>query len=432
MSAQPPVDPALTFFYLLDGLVDAHTENAMSGAFFILVINLFVAGLLAAAFMTIAVYDARRVSARWMAASYLLGMAYFAVEFSIPAFSNAIPVVVFAFAVLLAAMLAFNVAVARRYDVAPPWRSMVAFLIASTIVVSLVQDMPRQSLPRMMAYQLPYAMMTFMAIVLIGKSRVRRRFDRVLVALLWASAAQFAAKPFIAQALGGWGASPQAYSASNYAAVSQTLGTFFMLAIALLMLVMMARDVLADATLKSETDALSGLMNRRGFEYHAQGALRRAARPGIPTSLVIADIDHFKSINDGFGHAVGDRVIKAFADYLRQASGENPIAGRIGGEEFAILLPGTNVSSAKLFCEGARSAFATLPIEGLPAAHRCTASFGVAEFNTGEDFAELMGRADQALYAAKRDGRDRVRASVVQLTPATAGTQAAWRPTDRD
>jgi diguanylate cyclase (GGDEF)-like protein len=403
----------------------------MGGAIFILAINMAVAGLLAAAFMTIAVYDVRRISARWMAVGYLLGVAYFIIEFSIPSFSNAIPVVVVAFAVMLAGILAFNVAIAHKYDVAPPWRLMIGFLVAATIVVSLVQDLPRQSLVRMMAYQLPYALMTLMAIGIVRSSPLKRqRLDYALMALLGATAAQFAAKPFIAQMLGGWGTNPQTYAQTNYAAVSQALGAVFLVAIALLLLVMIVSDVLADATAKSETDALSGLMNRRGFEFHAQDALRDALCQGAPVSLVIADLDHFKSVNDSFGHACGDRVIKAFADFLREATSYNHIAGRIGGEEFAVLLPGTNLAAARLLAEGTRTAFSALPIEGLPGDHRCTASFGVAELRSGEDFNELIRRADQALYEAKKGGRDRVHVSAT-VPDRAAASQAASRFTGR-
>jgi len=408
--------------------LEIKAENQMGGAVFILAINMAVAGLLAAAFMTVAVYDVRRISARWMAVGYLLGVAYFVIEFSIPSFANAIPVVVMAFAVMLAGILAFNIAIAHKYEVAAPWRLMIAFLVVATVTVSLVQDLPRQSLERMMAYQLPYAIMTLVAVGIVQASPLKRqRLDYVLMALLGATAVQFAAKPFIAQALGGWGANPQAYSRSSYASVSQALGSVFLVAVALLILVMIVRDVLADATAKSETDALSGLMNRRGFEYHAQDALRSAARHGMPVSMIIADLDHFKSVNDSFGHACGDRVIEVFATFLREAASNDHIAGRIGGEEFAMLLPGVNLMAARLLAEGIRSAFGALPIEGLPPNHRCTASFGVAELDRAAGFEALMRRADQALYDAKKSGRDCVRMSALPSAAERAAARQAPR-----
>ncbi|AZO65429.1 MULTISPECIES: GGDEF domain-containing protein [unclassified Mesorhizobium] len=388
----------------------------MGGAGFILAINLFVAGLLAAAFMTIAFYDVGRVSARWLALGYLLGVGYYIVEFSIPVFDNARPAVVTAFAVFLGATIVFNAGLAHKYGVATPWHPMLVFLVAATVAVYFVQDLPRQSLARMMAYQLPYAAMQFVGLGIVGSSRQKRdRLDRVLMAVLAASALQFVSKPFIAHALGGWGVNPQAYMRSDYALVSQSLGTVFAMAIALLVLIILVRDVLAEATSKSETDTLSRLFNRGGFERHAELAMRDAVRKGVPVALVIADLDHFKSVNDSFGHASGDRVIGTFAGFLRDAAADHHVAGRIGGEEFAIILPGTNLAAARLLAEGTRSAFGALPIDCLPADHRCTASFGVAELQPGEGFADLMRRADEALYQAKRGGRDRVR---IALEPA--------------
>ncbi|MGX5801569.1 diguanylate cyclase [Bradyrhizobium sp. Arg314] len=384
----------------------------MGSADFILMINLLVAGLLAGAFMAIAVYDAGRVSARWLAFSYLLGMAYFAIEFSIPAFADARLPVVAAFAVFLGATIAFNGGLAHKYGVRPPWAPMLCFLVVATVAVYLAQDLPRHSLTRMMAYQLPYAAMQFAALGIVLSSRQRLgRFDHLLALVLGASAVQFASKPLIAGALGGWGANPQAYVQTAYALVSQSLGTVFGLALALLALAVLVRDVLAEATSKSETDALSRLFNRGGFERHADLAMRDAVRRGVPVALVIADLDYFKSINDSYGHACGDRVIETFAGFLREAAAKHHVAGRIGGEEFAIILPGTNLAAARLFAEGARNAFGALPIEGVPADHRCSASFGVAELAADEGFADLLRRADAALYEAKNAGRDCVRVS---------------------
>jgi diguanylate cyclase (GGDEF)-like protein len=404
----------------------------MSGANFILGINLFVAALLAASFVTIAAYDTRRVSARWFAFSYLLGMVYFAVEFSIPAFGNARLPVVAAFAIFLCATVAFNAGLAHKYDVRPPWPPMLLFLAVATVAVLFVQDLPRQSFVRMMTYQAPYAAMQVTGAGIVWLSRQRReQLDRVLMAVLTANAALFLGKPFIAHALGGWGADPQSYLQTSYALVSQSLGTVFGMGVALLLLVILVRDVLAEATSRSETDALSGLLNRGGFERHARLALRDALRQGVPVSLVIADIDHFKSINDSFGHASGDRVIEAFAGFLKDAAASHHVTGRIGGEEFAIVLLGTNLAAARLFAEGARSAFATLPIPDLPPRHRCTASFGVAEHGAGEGFEEMMRRADGALYKAKNEGRDCVRVAALPAAMQPAASAAGQRVTGR-
>lgn len=382
----------------------------MSGAAFILTINVFVAGLLASAFMAIAVYDPRRVAARWFAACYGMGLVYIGTEFSIPMFENTRPILTANFAAFLATLVLMNIGLAKRYEIAPPWRSMLVFLAAATAAVYVTQGLERDSLLRMMTFQTPYAIAQAVGAAIVLRSRQKlSQFDYALAGVLLASALQFFSKPYLALAVGGSGSDPHEYLQSTYAMISQALGTVFALSIALMMLVILVRDILIDATEKSETDALSGLLNRGGFQRRAALALRDAARQGLPVTLVISDLDHFKSINDNYGHASGDHVIEAFSRFVHESTSAHHIAGRIGGEEFAIILPGAHLGAARLFAEGARSAFSGLPIDGLPSHLRFTASFGVAELISGEGIDQLMRRADAALYEAKKDGRDCVR-----------------------
>ncbi len=388
----------------------------MSGAGFILAINLTVAGLLAASFLAIATWDRTLEAARWFALAYTLGMANFGIEAAIAILGTSLVVVVTSFATILAAMAVFNVGLAEKYGVAPPWRSMAVVFVASTLTCVLIQDLPRTSVPRMLAYQAPYFIMQLIGAAIVWSAPAKRRLDAALAALLVASAVQFLAKPALMHAYGGTGLTPQDYLRTNYAMISQTLGTVFAMAVALLVLVVLVRDILADVTERSETDSLSGLHNRSGFERHAAAALADARRRGLPAGLVIADLDLFKSVNDTFGHASGDRVIRAFGGVLAQTANGRGVAARLGGEEFAVLLPGLGLASSRLFAEGVRATFAELAVEGLPARHRFTASFGVAEIGPGETIESLMRRADEALYVAKRAGRDRVK-----VAPVTGG-----------
>lgn len=381
----------------------------MSGAGFILAINLVVAGLLAASFAMIAAYDKTRTAPRWIATSYVAGMVYFACEFLIPVVGPSSLSVPVAFSVFLAATLVFNVGLSRHYHISPPWRLMAALFVLSALDVYLIQDMPRHSILRMTLYQSPYAAMQLIGLAIVWRSRTRHAVDIALMVLLGASALQFLGKPFLAFASGGWGANPELYLGSVYAMISQTLGAVFGIALALMMFAVLVRDIVTTATERSETDTLSGLLNRRGLEARAELALREAARHKVPLSLVITDIDHFKTINDTFGHGCGDSVIVAFAGLLKQAVADDQAAGRIGGEEFAIVLPGAGLPAARLFAEGVRNAFAALPVEGMPVSRRVTASFGVAELLPGETMPALFARADGALYAAKNAGRNCVR-----------------------
>jgi diguanylate cyclase (GGDEF)-like protein len=183
------------------------------------------------------------------------------------------------------------------------------------------------------------------------------------------------------------------------------------LLIALCLFTAAALDVMKALKTETLTDPLSGLLNRRGFEERASFLLERCAIAKFPVALVLADLDHFKALNDVHGHAAGDRVIADFAAKLRSAVGARGAAGRIGGEEFAVLLPLSDLASARLFAEAIRTLYSAGSVDGLPPGTKVTSSFGVAARTGEEGLAPLMRRADDALYQAKKNGRDSVRLS---------------------
>ncbi|MEW6582884.1 MAG: GGDEF domain-containing protein [Actinomycetota bacterium] len=164
------------------------------------------------------------------------------------------------------------------------------------------------------------------------------------------------------------------------------------------------------------TDTLTGLANRRAFDARIAAEIDRARRHGTPLSLVLMDIDHFKRINDRWGHQVGDDVLVEFARRLQAQARGSDLVARIGGEEFAWILPDTPVDGAGDAADRARRTVADTPF---PAAGAVTCSAGVSDAGAaGFDAAEIVRLADTALYAAKRAGRDTVRvADPVASTP---------------
>ncbi|WP_081812132.1 GGDEF domain-containing protein [Hyphomonas chukchiensis] len=172
------------------------------------------------------------------------------------------------------------------------------------------------------------------------------------------------------------------------------------------LLVVFSRAIFNDLRDSSVTDVLTGINNRRGFDEAGSLVLQNGAAQ--PVSLILADLDHFKSVNDNYGHAFGDGVIASFGALMGDYARFGRVAGRLGGEEFGLLLPGVPLSMAAELAESIRRRFAAANIQPGEPRDGFTASFGVAQYKKGESLSQLMTRADQALYRSKDCGRDRV------------------------
>jgi two-component system, cell cycle response regulator len=157
------------------------------------------------------------------------------------------------------------------------------------------------------------------------------------------------------------------------------------------------------------TDSLTGLQNRRAVEAWGGRQLSGAARHGFPLWVVLIDVDHFKKVNDTYGHEAGDTVLKRFAEIIKSHTRYSDISGRIGGEEFVQVLTHSNEEGVRIVVERLRSQFAAEKFDfGGPVT--VTASFGVAGFwgKRAPEFSEIMAKADAALYRAKNLGRNRI------------------------
>jgi two-component system chemotaxis response regulator CheY len=160
----------------------------------------------------------------------------------------------------------------------------------------------------------------------------------------------------------------------------------------------------------AHTDSLTGLPNRRAIEEWAARQLRGAARHGFAMWVANADLDNFKSINDSYGHDAGDRVLQKFSEVLRESTRASDISGRMGGDEFLLVMTHLDEKSTRLTVERLRKQFADLKFSFGGETVSVTASFGIAGFQGKEppDFTKLVRQADKALYSGKRAGRNRV------------------------
>ncbi len=175
-----------------------------------------------------------------------------------------------------------------------------------------------------------------------------------------------------------------------------------------------------EAGKRAQTDALTGLGNRRFFDEHVERVLREADRSGATVALIVADVDHFKAVNDNFGHDAGDAILQRVAATLGDVVRTSDLLARFGGEEFAILLPNTHLTGACELAERLRRAVeqrvATVGGRQIPV----TASFGVASYpETAKSKDDFFPAADKALYRAKKDGRNKVRSA--ELTVEATG-----------
>ena len=175
---------------------------------------------------------------------------------------------------------------------------------------------------------------------------------------------------------------------------------------------------LARLTNQAQTDGLTNLANRRALDERLDDEVDHAKRLGTNVAFVIADIDNFKSINDSYGHQAGDEVLRRVARTFAEAVRELDLPGRYGGEEIALVLPGTNLTGARALAEKIRRSLEELPFttpEGIP--FQVTASFGAACFPAQSSVETLVAAADAALYEAKRAGKNRVVTATAKRKP---------------
>jgi diguanylate cyclase (GGDEF)-like protein len=173
---------------------------------------------------------------------------------------------------------------------------------------------------------------------------------------------------------------------------------------------------------QANVDALTGLYNRRFLEDYARKLIAMARRKDQPLGFIMLDLDHFKAANDIFGHEVGDRILRHFAQTITGAMRETNLAARFGGEEFLVLLPDTNANSCLLVAERIRKAVSRMVVPSgtdkpLP---QVTVSLGIAVYpDHGRTLEEVLQAADKALYESKRAGRNRSTLYAEQVEPAS-------------
>ena len=191
---------------------------------------------------------------------------------------------------------------------------------------------------------------------------------------------------------------------------------------AMFVLFMMTSDMSAEMSAIAVRDQLTGLLNRRGFNEQCDKIFALARRRNLPVAIILTDIDKFKMINDRYGHEAGDQALRHFTRLMQVSRRREDVVSRIGGEEFALILPGSTLESAIKVADVLRGRVEIAPFTYKGKSIPMTASFGVATLSPADELmTDVLVRADKALYRSKRDGRNRVELESSQMLKASGG-----------
>ena len=277
-------------------------------------------------------------------------------------------------------------------------------LAAATLFVTVVNSSDVSS--RLIVVNMGYGAMKLVTVMVLLQAPRREAIDKLIIFTQAVFAAQFFIRPVLTLML-EQGIAADAYRESIYYSVLNLSLALVSLISAMVLVGACVYDQIKAVRENAELDGLTGLRTRRAFEQDVVELLEKAKQECLPVSLVVADIDHFKAVNDVWGHQIGDNAIKQFGEVVASTIRDTDIAGRIGGEEFCILAWNCDEQAAVSMAERIRKKFAQLQIDGMPEDHRLTASFGVAGRGEGEGYGKLFARTDSALYRAKDSGRNR-------------------------
>lgn len=285
--------------------------------------------------------------------------------------------------------------------------TLLGIYVISALVLALTISMTNDVGPRLILLNIGYGCMFMLNFVTLLAAQRRDWFD---IAILFTTAFQaldFFLRPTMTVMFEQTIPTEEYRESVYYSLIGLSLGVKSI----------MGAMVLIGATIlewtqsfreSSEQDPLTGLHNRAAFENSMRSMLPKAHAENAPLSLVVADIDHFKQVNDIWGHQAGDRAIASFGRLISEMVRGCDTAGRVGGEEFCIAVWNCPNEPAERLAERIRQAFAQLSHDGLSGDIRLTASFGVATAHADESYERLFARADEALYTAKSKDRNRV------------------------
>lgn len=379
----------------------------MSGGTVALLMNTVVGAGFLAAFLVIYALDRSQRAAVWFAATFSIGLLTAAVEFSVPFLPES---TYFAFAIFVLTCLALcvmAVGIGCLYQTKISLFALGALFAVLFMANWLLIDTPPEMWYYGVVRQGGYAVLQGFAVWVVVAQKTKSLSDYVLIAALVFNLVQYLLRPVAAVMLGGQGDTAAQFLSTNYATALLLVHAVAMLAISFSLLMLCIGGITNRLRMVANEDQATGLLNRRGLESAVDCELAKNGTSVRSHAIIIADIDHFKAVNDVFGHHAGDAVLERFAAMLKQAAGPNNLAVRLGGEEFVMVLWNVPLDTVEMVAEGLRTAFAMDHHDAMGGA-TVTASFGVAYWRTDENIHTALRSADRALYRAKDRGRNRV------------------------
>lgn len=290
----------------------------------------------------------------------------------------------------------------------PPFLKVLAiiYLIAAAMLIAEVL-LTRDAGPRLIISNTGYGIMLLVGVISLLSSPRRNLADNLVIAILAINAADFLVRPTVTILIEGQ-IDVAAYHDSVYFSLINLVLSIKAVATATVLFGACLSDYLTRLKESALHDDLTGLKSRAAFEDEARAMMKRGQDGARSVAMVIADIDHFKQVNDIWGHQAGDTAIINFGDLLEGTIRGCDVSARIGGEEFCLVVWNCGLDDAAGLAERIRLAFAQMEHRGVGPDIRLTASFGVAEMHKGESYESLFARADAALYQAKEEGRNQV------------------------
>lgn len=341
-----------------------------------------------------------------LALSYVVGAAAFIVDIFAQAGFHLIGPIPIAAIYAMTAVL-FSVALTLHYRGHAPWRLFGVVFAAHMAVYSWCYLTFGYGWGASLAANFGCGVIFGLGLFLIRK-HMPRKIDKAIFWLCAVGMFQCFARPLMIAYFSG-GMTAETFDLPVFLMVLQFVVGACAVVLGMTLLVAFSSEIVSDLEQRSATDRLSGLLNRRGFEETAEPIFEASSGKDDFITVILVDIDHFKRLNDTKGHAFGDMVIAEMGALMSQYADYGRFAGRIGGEEFALLLVGEPLEAAREVAEAIRLDFAALRVENGDAdAGAFTASFGVAMRQPGEALRALMTRADEALYLAKAKGRNQI------------------------